>query len=291
MAQLQVSDVMTRGVRSLSPDDTLLTAAQAMAELGIGAIPVCQGDQVVGMLTDRDIVVRGVAQGRPAADARLADLMSADVRCCFEDQAVDEVLDQMCEVQIRRVPVLDRAKHLVGILSLGDLAVRGQPGDAGEALLEISQPAQPDLGVDGEFDSLAGEPPTGGSVSGQARRSPRTRTARNDPVADWTVGTDGQRGRATEAGLNTDSRGGPGSAAEAGRQSTDPAGLYDEESTEPRAGTRLGEHSSQGLFGAEDGGGGEGGAERGANEPPARGRSGQRSGNEDDSGVDRTGGA
>lgn len=146
----------------------------------------------------------------------------------------------------------------------------------------------PTAGV-GRSDETGGidETPSGGSASGQARSSPRTTTARNDPVADWTVGTDAQRGRAREQGLNTDARGGPGSAREAGRETTDPApesGLVDTESTEPREHTRIGKASSQGLAGAQGSGGG---AERGINEPPRRApASPERSGNVDDSGID-----
>lgn len=164
----QVSDVMTRGVRAMSPSDTLVMAAQAMEELDVGVIPVCDGDRLVGMVTDRDIVVRGVAQGRPAEQTHLDEVMSRDPRWCFEDQSIDEVLDQMRDAQIRRVPVVDHEKHLVGMLSLGDASVKADEGRAGEALQSISEPAEPDRSGQSQASGAAG----GGSSSGQPRQVP-----------------------------------------------------------------------------------------------------------------------
>jgi CBS domain-containing protein len=91
----QVSQVMTRGVRSMSPNDTMIKAAQAMEELDVGVIPVCEGDRLVGMVTDRDLVIRGLAQGRAAENTQLNDVMSADVHWCYDDQSVEEVIEQM----------------------------------------------------------------------------------------------------------------------------------------------------------------------------------------------------
>ena len=139
----QVAEVMTRGVRTMSPTDSLMFAARAMEELDVGVIPVCEGDRVVGMVTDRDITIRGVAHGCPIDSTPLRDVMSADVQCVYEDQSLEEVSEQMQDAQIRRLPVLDRRDHLVGILSLGDVATRGSVDEAGEALSEISEPAQP----------------------------------------------------------------------------------------------------------------------------------------------------
>ncbi len=164
----QVSDVMTRGVRTMSPSDTLVKAAQAMEELDVGAIPVCDGERLVGMVTDRDIVLRGVAQGRPVDSTHLDEVMSADPRWCFDDQPVDEALEQMRDAQIRRMPVVDHDKHLVGILSLGDVAVKADDAKAGEALGSVSEPAEPDRSGQSQASGAAG----GGSSSGQPRRSP-----------------------------------------------------------------------------------------------------------------------
>ncbi|MBI5276355.1 MAG: CBS domain-containing protein [Burkholderiales bacterium] len=141
-----VADVMTRGVRTMAPNDTVVAAAQAMDELNVGVIPVCDGEKLVGMVTDRDIVVRGVAQGCDMRATRLADVMSGSVHAVKPTDDVDQVLSEMAERQIRRMPVVDDGEHLVGIVSLGDIAVK-DPTDEGEvasSLGEISTPAEPD---------------------------------------------------------------------------------------------------------------------------------------------------
>ena len=139
-----VSEIMTTNVRSMSPSDTVLLAAQAMDELNVGVIPVCEGDTLVGMVTDRDIVVRGIAQGLDAKSTKLADVMSASVRTVTEDDDVDEVLDEMADAQIRRMPVVDENGRLIGIVSLGDVAVKTGDEDVTAALGDISEPAEPD---------------------------------------------------------------------------------------------------------------------------------------------------
>jgi len=140
-----VSQVMTRGVRTLSPTDTVLKAAQAMEEINVGVIPVCDGDKLVGMVTDRDIVVRGVAKSRDGGTP-LSEVMSGDVRCATEDQEIDEVLGAMAQGQIRRMPVVDGKQRLVGIVSIGDIAAKDRDDDAevAESLGDISSPAKPD---------------------------------------------------------------------------------------------------------------------------------------------------
>ena len=143
-----VAEIMTRGVRTMSPDDTVVQAAQAMDELNVGVIPVCDGEKLVGMVTDRDIVVRGVARQGELASLKLVDVMSAHVRCAHEDDDVDQVLGEMAQAQIRRLPVMDSNERLVGIVSLGDIAAKN-PGDeteVGVSLGEISTPAEPDRG-------------------------------------------------------------------------------------------------------------------------------------------------
>jgi CBS domain-containing protein len=140
----QVSQAMTRNVRTLAPHDTLTKAAQLMEEIDTGVVPVCDGEQLVGMVTDRDIVLRAVAHGRPVDSTPLREVMSTHPCCCYEDQRVEDVLDEMREAQIRRMPVIDHDRHLVGILSLGDVAVKAQDVVAtGSALEEISEPARP----------------------------------------------------------------------------------------------------------------------------------------------------
>ena len=136
-----VSDIMTRDVYSLSPTDSLMRAAQAMDELNVGVIPVCSEEALVGIVTDRDIIVRGVALGLACAETPLSDVMTNEVQWCFEDQAVSQVLVKMGDAQIRRLPVVDREKRLVGILSLGDIAVRTDDKRVASVLQDISEPA------------------------------------------------------------------------------------------------------------------------------------------------------
>lgn len=168
-----VGRIMTRGVRTLAPTDTLVAAAQAMDEWNVGAIPVCDGDRLVGMITDRDITVRGVAQGRPLDDTRLADVMTEHVRWCYEDDPVEDQLAEMRAVQIRRLPVVDREQHLVGMLSLGDIAVKADPVEAGEALVAISLPAEPDRSLEATPAPASTEatPPTAAPATLTAARS------------------------------------------------------------------------------------------------------------------------
>lgn len=141
-----VADVMTRGVRTLKPNDTVVQAAQAMDELNVGVIPVCDGDKLVGMVTDRDIVVRGVAQDTEIKAMKLADVMSANVHCARESDDVDQVLNEMADRQIRRLPVVDAGQRLVGIVSLGDIAAKNPEDevDVAMSLGDISMPAEPD---------------------------------------------------------------------------------------------------------------------------------------------------
>lgn len=137
---MQVNTLMTREVRIAAPDQTLQQAARLMAELDTGVLPVGENDRLVGMITDRDIAIRAVAQGLDA-NTRVRQVMSPEVKYVFEDQEVDEVSIVMSDLQVRRLPVLDRNKRLVGILSLGDLATSARALDeAGEALSGVSQP-------------------------------------------------------------------------------------------------------------------------------------------------------
>jgi len=130
---------MTQSVRIASPDQTLRDAAKAMASLDAGVLPVSENDRLVGMITDRDIAVRGVAEGK-GPDATIREVMSMDVKYCFDDEDAEDVLRNMSDLKVRRLPVVNRDKRLVGIISLGDLAMNGEPARAGEALGGISQP-------------------------------------------------------------------------------------------------------------------------------------------------------
>ncbi|KFC69534.1 Signal transduction protein [Devosia sp. LC5] len=133
-----VSELMTRDVRIAAPNDTIEHAAAMMGEVDAGAIPVGENDRLVGMITDRDIAVRAVAQGKPP-QTRVGEVMSADVKYCFEDEAIEDVAANMGGIQVRRLPVLNRGKRLVGIVSLGDLAVE-HAAQASAALSNISEP-------------------------------------------------------------------------------------------------------------------------------------------------------
>lgn len=140
-----IQDVMTPDVQIISPEDSVRRAAQMMDEFNVGSIPVVDGDKLVGMITDRDITVRSTAAGQAPESTRVGDVMSTDVRTCYAGQTVDEVLGQMGDVQIRRVPVVDQASHsLIGIVSLGDMATRQSAG-IDHALDEISRPSEPDM--------------------------------------------------------------------------------------------------------------------------------------------------
>ena len=141
-----VADVMTRDVRSMAPQQTLSDAAKLMDELNVGVVPVCEGDRLVGVVTDRDIVVRGLARDLDPKQCKLTDVMSGHVRTARADDDVDEVLGEMANAQIRRMPVVDAADKLVGILSIGDIAAKSPEDeeDVGTSLGDISSPAEPD---------------------------------------------------------------------------------------------------------------------------------------------------
>jgi CBS domain-containing protein len=136
---MKVSEVMTRDVRVVGPDETIAEAARGMAGLDAGIIPVGDGDRLIGMITDRDIAIRGVAEGKGPGTA-VREVMTRDVKYCFDDDDVEEVAGNMASIQVRRLPVLNRDKRLVGILSLGDIAISRDGSSAGEALRGISRP-------------------------------------------------------------------------------------------------------------------------------------------------------
>ena len=127
-----ISEIMTREVESIRPDDTLQEAAMRMKEFGVGPLPVCENQSVVGMVTDRDITVRAVAEGLDPATTKVRDVMSDEIVCCFDDQEVEVAARLMQAKQIRRIMVMDRDKKLVGIITLADLAAAGDTQRAGE---------------------------------------------------------------------------------------------------------------------------------------------------------------
>ena len=142
---MKLIDVMTRDVEVMSPDDTIREAAEKMRALNVGVIPICDGDRVCGMVTDRDIVVRGLAVGK-SADSTITEVMTPEVSWLYEDRDVNEAAKLMEDKQIRRVLVLNRDKKLVGIVSLGDLATEMHDEHLSAAVLEtVSEPSAPAL--------------------------------------------------------------------------------------------------------------------------------------------------
>src|SRR5690349_10226740 len=118
---MKVSEVMTREVQTIQPDQTAREAATFMLSSDAGSIPVTEGDRLVGMITDRDIAVRGVAKGN-GPDTPVRDLMSNDIICARDSDDVEEVASKMSQAQVRRLPVIDSQERLCGIVSLGDLS-------------------------------------------------------------------------------------------------------------------------------------------------------------------------
>ena len=140
---MQIKQIMTKGVEVIRPDDTLQEAARKMKSNDIGPLPVCDGDRLLGMITDRDIIVRATAEGRDPKTTPVKDAMTPDVVYCYDDQDVEEAASLMKERQLRRLVVLNRNKKLVGILSLGDIASDTDEELSGEILGRVSEPTQP----------------------------------------------------------------------------------------------------------------------------------------------------
>jgi CBS-domain-containing membrane protein len=136
---MKVSEVMTREVQTIQPDQTAQEAASFMLSSDAGSIPVTDGERLIGMITDRDIAVRGIAKGN-GPDTPVRDLMSNDIVCARIDDDCDAVASRMSEAQVRRLPVIDSDERLCGIVSLGDLAREGPSDTAGQALEGVAKP-------------------------------------------------------------------------------------------------------------------------------------------------------
>jgi CBS domain-containing protein len=136
---MKIKEVMTTDVTIARPDQSIGEAARMMAECDSGALPVGEDNRLVGMITDRDIAIRAVAKDLPP-ETPIREVMSKEVLYCFQDEDVEHVADNMGEQQVRRLPVLTREKQLVGIVSLGDLALHSKPKTSGQAIAAISQP-------------------------------------------------------------------------------------------------------------------------------------------------------
>ena len=141
---MQLREIMTLDVEVVDSKAVLKKAAAKMKHLDVGVMPVCDGEKLKGMLTDRDITVRATAEGRNPSKTKVSEIMSTDLAYCFEDQEVEEAVSLMEVKQIRRLPILSRDNRLVGIVSLGDIAVHtGDKNLAGDTLQEVSEPAAP----------------------------------------------------------------------------------------------------------------------------------------------------
>ena len=136
---MKIAELMTRDVEVVSPDDTLHTAAKMMADLNAGVLPVGENDRLVGMITDRDIAVRGLAEGK-GPDAKVREAMTQEIMYCFDDEDIHHVCQNMAEIQVRRLPVVNRDKQLVGIVSLSDLAKK--EANTAKALRGIARPSE-----------------------------------------------------------------------------------------------------------------------------------------------------
>ena len=137
-----VNEIMSTEVQIIAPGATLQAAAQMMLDLDVGALPVCEGTRLLGMVTDRDITVRGVAAGLSPATALVSEVMTESLEFCTEDQDTEDVMRTMGYAQVRRLPVVNMNNELIGIVSLADLA-RRQPGPVDQAVREISEPPPP----------------------------------------------------------------------------------------------------------------------------------------------------
>lgn len=138
---MKIRDIMSQPVELISPEDTIMEAAKKMADCDCGALPVGENDRLVGMITDRDIVTRAVARGVAPEECYVREAMSPDIKYCYEDEGAEDAARSMKMLQVKRLPVLNRQKRLVGIVSLADLATAQDSTEpAREALLGISRP-------------------------------------------------------------------------------------------------------------------------------------------------------
>jgi CBS domain-containing protein len=142
---MKIREVMTRDPEVVRPEATIQDAARKMDDLNVGALPVCDGERLLGMITDRDITVRATSAGKAPAECRVKEVMTAEVDWCFEDDSVADAAEKMQKRQIRRLPIVDRDKRLVGIVALGDLATDlDKPKKVAATLEKISEPSRPD---------------------------------------------------------------------------------------------------------------------------------------------------
>ncbi len=137
---MQIREAMTPDVRTVSPGSSLREAARMMVTIDAGILPVSEGERLIGMVTDRDIAVRGVAAGK-GPDATVGEVMTHEVKYCFDDEDIRDVAENLADLQLRRLPVVNREKRLVGIVSLADIATMADTESAGLALEGITRPS------------------------------------------------------------------------------------------------------------------------------------------------------
>jgi len=136
---MRINEVMTQPIHVIKPDTPIQEAARLMRNDDLGALPVAENEKLIGMLTDRDIVVRAIAEGKDLTTP-VRQILTDKVLYCFEDEPIEEAAENMAKNQVRRLPVLNRDKRLVGIVSLGDLAVEGKSAKSADALKGVSKP-------------------------------------------------------------------------------------------------------------------------------------------------------
>ncbi|HSW04617.1 CBS domain-containing protein [Aquabacterium sp.] len=141
-----VSEIMSTDVQVVGPEESLQRAAQLMDQLNVGSLPVCDGTRLLGMVTDRDITIRGTAAGLAPDAGCVSDVMTEELQWCTEDQDTEEVMRVMADAQVRRLPVISIERDLVGIVSLGDLATR-TPSNVDDVMRSISSPSEADGGA------------------------------------------------------------------------------------------------------------------------------------------------
>jgi CBS domain-containing protein len=265
-----VSEVMTRDVMFVAPQESLQRAAQMMDELNVGVLPVCDGQRLVGMVTDRDLTIRGIAAGKAPQDAHVDEVMSGEVRWCFEDQPLDEVMIQMADSQIRRVPVVshDELHRLIGIVALGDLATRttdnAEKQDLEQVVEMVSEPSEPQRSQQPEGARAAGGAAAGtGNAAGAGKRdfvgAPGTASAPGAAAGDKEIIGSGPAESTTGAGRKgrvgfAGDPGGLSPADSAEQQSAAPGTGANAAGNAPTEGTTGAAPSSAGSTGASTGG-------------------------------------
>jgi CBS domain-containing protein len=139
---MKIRDILTKNPEVIRPDATICEAARKMKQLDIGVLPVCDGERLVGCLTDRDLTIRAIAEGCDPFSTKVREVMTPEIFYCFEDDDLDAAAEIMEDKQIRRLPVISRNKRLVGIITVGDLAVRTRDEHLVEAVMErVCEPA------------------------------------------------------------------------------------------------------------------------------------------------------